>query len=217
MRILHVIPYFPPAYAFGGPVVAAYQICRELARRGHGVTVWTTDVKDRSSRLEGAQYEVMDGVEVYRFRVKPLELARRMKLFVTPSLVGYAKRHVGEFDVIHLHEYYTFQNVVVSHYARKRGVPYVLQPHGSLAVVGHWRRAKALYNLLFGYRLLRGACKVLALTRAEATQAKRMGVPESRIAVVPLGIDLTEYSQLPERGTFRKRFGIPDDKKIALG
>jgi len=52
MEILQVVPYFPPAYTFGGPVKVVYEISRELAKRGHDVTVYTTDVKDFNSRLE---------------------------------------------------------------------------------------------------------------------------------------------------------------------
>jgi glycogen synthase len=52
MRILQVVPYFPPAYAFGGPVKATYQISRELIKRGHEVVVYTTDAKNFNSRLE---------------------------------------------------------------------------------------------------------------------------------------------------------------------
>jgi hypothetical protein len=33
MKILQVVPYFPPAYAFGGPVKATYQISKELIER----------------------------------------------------------------------------------------------------------------------------------------------------------------------------------------
>jgi len=52
MRILQVVSYFPPAYAFGGPVKTAYQISKELIKRGHEVVVYTTDAKDFDSRLE---------------------------------------------------------------------------------------------------------------------------------------------------------------------
>jgi len=51
MRILQVVPYFLPAYAFGGPVKVAYQISKELTKRGHEVVVYTTDAKDPDSRL----------------------------------------------------------------------------------------------------------------------------------------------------------------------
>ena len=42
MNVLHVIPSFAPRY--GGPIVAAAGLTRELARRGHDVTVATTNV-----------------------------------------------------------------------------------------------------------------------------------------------------------------------------
>lgn len=46
MKILQVMPYFPPACAFGGPVKVAYQVSSELLKRMHEVVVWTSDAKD---------------------------------------------------------------------------------------------------------------------------------------------------------------------------
>ena len=50
MKILHVVPYFPPAYSFGGPVKAVYQIAKELVKRKHEVVVYTSDAKDLGYR-----------------------------------------------------------------------------------------------------------------------------------------------------------------------
>jgi len=63
MRILQVASYFPPAYAFGGPVKAAYQISRELVKRGHEVVVYTTDAKDFDLRLEMDSSDIIDGIK----------------------------------------------------------------------------------------------------------------------------------------------------------
>jgi len=52
MKILEVVSYFPPAYAFGGPVKETYQISRELIKRGHEVVVYATDVKGFGSPLK---------------------------------------------------------------------------------------------------------------------------------------------------------------------
>ncbi|MBO3810151.1 MAG: glycosyltransferase, partial [Candidatus Brockarchaeota archaeon] len=113
MKILQVVPYFPPAYAFGGPVKAAYQISRELVKRGHEVIVYTTDVKDFESRLGINSYTTLDGIEVRRFRNISLTSIKKLKLFITPHLVSCAKKEVKDFDVIYLHEYRTFQNIVM--------------------------------------------------------------------------------------------------------
>ena len=138
MRILQVVSYFPPAYAFGGPVKAAYQISRELVKRGHEVVVYTTDAKDFDSRLEMNSSDIIDGIKVHRFRNLSLTLVKKLKLFITPQFALFAGKEVKEFDVIHLHEHMTFRNIVVHHCARKYGVPLVLQAHGSLPRIGEF-------------------------------------------------------------------------------
>jgi len=216
MRILQVVPCFPPAYTFGGPVKVVYQISRELVRRGHEVAVYTTDVKGFDSRVNLGHVKFVDGIKVYYFKNLTLMLAKKFKLFITPQLVLHAKSEVGKFDIVHLHEYRTFQNILVAHYAKKHDVPYVLQAHGSLPRIMAWPRLKWIYDVLFGYRLLRDSSKVIALNHVEAKQYKAMGVPEEKLAIIPNGINLSEYAKLPPKGNFKKKFNIPEEKKIIL-
>jgi glycosyltransferase involved in cell wall biosynthesis len=75
---------------------------------------------------------------------------------------------------------------------------------------------KWIYDAFFGYRLLKGASKVIALSNVEVEQYKAMGVPEENIAIIPNGIDLSEYAELPPKGAFKKKFNIPGDRKIIL-
>jgi glycosyltransferase involved in cell wall biosynthesis len=216
LRILQVIPYFPPAYAFGGPVNVAYNVSKMLVKRGHEVVVCTTDAKDFGSRIEESLGDIDDGLEVHRFKNVSLTLVKKFKLFVTPKLASFLKRDLKRFDVIHLHEYISFQNIVTYHYARKSGVPYVLQAHGSLPRIGNWWRLKWICDLFFGHRLLRDASKVIALSEVEAQQYRSMGVPDEKIAVIPNGVDLSEYAVLPHRGSFKRKFGIKEEEKIVL-
>jgi len=216
MRILQVIPYFIPAYAFGGPVRVAYEISKELVNRGHEVVVFTSDVRNLNLRLDTDFREVIDGITVYYFRNLTMLLVKKLKLLLTPQLILYAKEEIKKFDVIHLHEYRTFQNIIIRHYATKYGVPYVLQAHGSLPRIGSWRKLKLVYDVLFGYRLLKDAAKVVALNKMEVKQYRSMGTPEEKIVVIPNGIDLSEYAKLPPKGAFRKKFNIPEDRKIIL-
>ena len=216
MKILQVVPYFPPAYAFGGPVKVAYQVSRELVKREHEVVAYTSDARDFGSRLNVESVKFVDGMRVHYFGNLALMLVKKFKLFITPQLVSRAKEEVEKFDVIHLHEYRTFQNIVVAHYAKKYGVPYVLQAHGSLLRIMAWQRLKWVYDVLFGYRLLRDASKVVALSRVEAQQYKAMGVPEEKIAIIPNGIDLSEYANLSPKGAFKRKFNIDEDEKVVL-
>ena len=216
MKILQVVPYFPPAHAFGGPVKVAYQVSRELMKRKHEVVVYTSDAGDFGSRLTMNSDKYVDGIKVHYFRNLALMPVKKFKLFITPQLVSRAKEEVDKFDVVHLHEYRTIQNIFIVHYAKKYGVPYVLQAHGSLPRIMAKQRLKWIYDVLFGYRLLRGASKVIALSRMEAEQYRGMGVPEEKIAIIPNGIDLSEYTHLPPKGSFKKKFNIDEDEKIVL-
>ena len=41
-------------------------------------------------------------------------------------------------------------------------------------------------------------------------------MPEEQIGIVPNGIDLSEYADLPPKGLFKKKFNIDRDKKVIL-
>lgn len=215
MRILQVIPYFCPAWAYGGPLRNAYGLCKELVKRGHEVTVFTTDTLDSRNRVKETQ-EIIDGIEVRRFRNLSNTIAYRDKIFISPSMIFGLRNSLRNFDMIHMHEYRTLQNLIVHHYAKKYGTPYVLQTRGSMVRIMTKVKLKQLYDILWGYRLLRDASKVVALTQIEAEQYKSMGVSPDKIEIVPNGIDLAEFENLPPRGEFRKKWGINNSQKIVL-
>lgn len=215
MKILQVVSFFPPAYAFGGPVQVAYQIAKEQAKK-HEVVVYTSDAKDFGSRLNVEPVKIVDRIRVHYFRNLSLMSAKKAKLFITPHTISRAMGEIESFDVIHLHEYRTFQNIVMAHYAKKYGVPYVLQAHGSLSRIMAKQRLKWIYDVLFGYGLLRDAVKMIAISQTEALQYREMGVPEEKIEIIPNGIDLLEYDNLPLKGSFKKKFSIDDNEKIVL-
>ena len=217
MKILQVIPYFSPAYSFGGPVRGTYLVSKELAKRGHEVTIYTTDASDLTARLNTESPKQIDGMEVYYFRNVSMKHIKWLKLFVTPELISRARNEIQKFDAIHLREYTTFQNIVIHHYAVKRKVSYVLQAHGSLpSNIGEKQGLKRIYDMLFGYRILKDAAKTVVLNKAEADQHRERGVPEEKMAVIPNGIDLSEYSSLPPKERIKERFRIPRNKKIIL-
>src|SRR3972149_11455357 len=121
MKILHVFDFFSPHG--GGTVELLYKLTRAQAQRGHEVTIYTSDFK-----LDRAYIDSLPEVKIYPFHcVSSLGL-----LYVTPSLVGAVKKNLKDFDVIHLHCVRSYQNIIIHSWAKKYGVPYVLDQHGSL-------------------------------------------------------------------------------------
>jgi len=215
MRILQVIPVFSDP--FGGPVAVARSISKELAKR-HEVTVYTTTALDSRHDFDPKEEEV-NGYRVIYFKrtFKPLCYTGFFgQLNLSSGMMKAVKENLRKFDIVHVHSWQQFPDIMVHHYATKYGIPYVLQVHGSLPRIMAKQRLKWIYDVFFGYKLLRDASKVIALSRVEAEQYRHMGVPEEKIAVIPNGIDLSEYADLPPKGSFKKKFNIQDGKKIIL-
>ena len=210
-----MIPVFSDP--FGGPVTVVRSISKELAKR-HEVTVYTTTALDSKHDCEPKEKEV-DGYRVIYFSrtLKPLchsDLFGQLNLSL--SMAKAVKENLKQFDIVHVHSWQQFPDLMVHYYSTKYSVPYVLQVHGSLARIGSKRTLKWFYDVLFGFRLLRDASKVVALSRVEANQYRCMGVSEEKIAIIPNGIDLSEYANLPPKGAFKRKFSIPEEKKIIL-
>ncbi|MDD5082499.1 MAG: glycosyltransferase [Dehalococcoidales bacterium] len=214
MKILQVIPYFVPAWDFGGPVRVCYELSKQLVSRGHEVTVFTTDTRDASRRITETA-ETIDGIRVKRFRNISNTIAYRHKVFLSPGMLS-ATVEIGDFDIIHMHEYSTIQNVVIYQQARRFRVPYVLQAHGSIPLIGAKQGLKRLFNHLWGYRLLKNASRLIALTETEVAQYRSMGADPSRIEIIPNGIDPAEFDNLPAPGSFKHKYRLNNEEKIVL-
>lgn len=206
MKILQVINFFSPLHG-GGSIEVVYQLSKVLIQRGHDVAVYTSDFE-----LDQNYINSLSGVRIYPFH-SWLTLAR---FHLTPGVINTSKKELKNFDVIHLHNYRTFQNIVMHHYAKKYNIPYVLQAHGSLTTFFQKGMLKKIFDTMWGYQILKDASKVIALTPAEAEQYKRMGVSEDKIEIIPNGIDLSEFGNLPERGEFRRKYSLNDNQKIIL-
>lgn len=209
MRILQVIPVL--STPFGGPVRVARSISKELAKRHHEVAIYTTsaldqkhDFKDLSEQFESEGYRVTYFPRIFRFS----------GFNISPAMAEALKDTLRDFDIVHLHSWRQFQDIIVRYYAKRYDVPYVLQAHGSIPRVVTKQKLKWIYDKSFGNQLLNDASKVIALSQLEALQYHDMGVPTKKIEIIPNGIDLSEFNDLPPTGSFKKKFSIGEKEKI---
>jgi len=204
MKILQVTAFFSPVY--GGSAEAPYQLSRELAKRGHEVTLYTSDFK------LGREYILsIPEVKTYAFKTW-LGFA---EFHVTPGMIKKTKDEIRQFDIIHMHNYRTFQNIITHHYAKKHGVPYVVQAHGSLATFFQKGWLKRIFDVAFGYRILKNASKVITGCGMEVDEHQEIGVNRDKIALIPPAYGIEEFSQLPSPGRFRHKFDV-EKKHIVL-
>jgi len=216
LRILFVTPYFAPAWGFGGPPRVAWDLTRGLARRGHKVRVLTTDALD-DGRRASAGYELLDGVEVIRFRNLSNQLAWRAKKFVPPGLVHAVFESMKEFDFVHVTETRTVPTAAAFLACRHAGRPLAISAHGSLPEsTGLRGLAKRAYDALLVHPMLDEAALLCAQTTHEASLYAELGGRASAIDLLPLPIDFAAFDPLPERGAFRERIGLDKHDHVVL-
>ena len=208
MRILHVTPYSADAWAYGGIPRLAHSLTRGLARRGHHVTVCTTDACDDTTRVPSGDRQV-DGVEWRVFPNLSNRLAYHLQLFLPYGLGNYLRRHAGTFDVAHLHACRNLPGALAAHHLRRTGVPYVLAPNGTAPRIERRLLTKQAFDVLAGRRILAGAARVLAVSDAERRQLATLGVAGRALRVIPNPVDLDEFTSPVTPGAFRRRFALP--------
>ena len=224
MKILMVTLGFYPATAWGGPVKIVHQTGRELVRRGHQVTVYCTNLLDKHNKVQPRTFERhMDGMRVVHFDTWRLPWwPGTLGPFWLPNLPGYLRREImptttgGGFDLIHLHGLRSFMVLPVVCIARESGIPFVIQPHGTLPITTRSFFVKRLYDRLLGEQELKGLGALIALQETERQQALARGVPPERIELVPNGLDLSEWTGCRESGSFRQQFSIPAGHPLIL-
>jgi len=205
MRILQVIPHLKPF----GVTNVCFQLSRELAKQNLEVTIVATDL--------GLTSEIATTIED-----SPADtilfscIADVSSFLVSPSMKKWLDKSMKDFDVVHMHDFRTYQNTITHRYAKRYSIPYVVQAHGSMLEFVQRRTQKRLYDLVWGHTIINDAAKFVALAPVEREQYVKMGIKRDRIAIVPNGIDTNEYVNLPNKSEFRTRHAIDSDEKLVL-
>lgn len=204
MKILQVISYFTQKR--GGDVNICYNLSKELNKLGHDVTIITTDFE-----YDPEYAQSLENVKVIVFkRVVNLGL-----FLYTPEIKGWLRSNISKYDVVHLHNFRSYQNSIVYRSAKEFDVPYILQPHGSLLRIVEKESLKQLYDLVWGDEILKHASKVVAVSESELEQFRQVKIPEGKITVIPNGVNNISSASLPPAGQFREQYRI-HEKHIIL-
>jgi len=215
LSILHVVPYYEDAWAYGGIPRLAGAMTRGLARRGHHVTVCTTDAAEPRARLGESRGDAdYEGVTVRVFRNLSNSLAYRWQFFTPIGLGRFLRESADTFDVAHLHACHHLPGAIAAAALRRARVPYVVSPNGTAPRIERRRLAKQAFDIVAGRRMLRRAARVLAVSDAERGQLHDLGVDPAAIRLIPNPVDLDEFTSPVTRGAFRRRVSLPTTSRV---
>lgn len=210
MRVLHVTPYFAPAFCYGGPPRTILGLCKAERHLGVKVTVFTTTAFGSDS-LPPAVDEpaIYEGFSVFRF---PLGFAGRF--FHAPQLARAITGRAHEFDLVHIHCLWNLTEWSAAYACRAAGVPYVISTRGMLLGASRRHRSwrKKIFYPIIESRILRRARFLHVTSAEEVAEIGRLGV-QRRVLELPNGVDvpgdLSDY-----RGQFRQQYAIGEDCPI---
>ncbi len=217
MKIVHVIPFFAPAWGYGGPVRVSYELAKCSAKAGHQVSVLTTDAYDHTRRIDQVCEEI-DKVKIFRARNLSNKLAKDYNLFLPKGFSKLCQTNIKNADIVHLHSFYHFLNVIAARHCRKYKVPYLVHLHelpvaeplfGKVAI-------KKFFNKLWGITILTGAKKIICLTEQEKELTiKAYPFLKSKIEILPNPLDPPKLL-IKSTTDLIKKYGYGKDDKILL-
>lgn len=214
MRIL--VTSFSIAPQTGGLRVGVLGLCRGLAKRGHLVSLYTTNA-DGNKTLDAplGVSTLEEDVEVFFYPAQRIVFGN---VFSYP-MVRALRQCVPNVDLVLIHSLYQFTSTVAAHYCRKFRVPYVLRPHGILDPTLARRRRwllKWAYIQLFEKRNFDRAAAIQYSSRMEEEMARQFMAVKSPNLLIPEGINLDPFEKLPRRGSFRARYSEMAGKSLIL-
>lgn len=221
MRILNVTQSYAPFYDFGGPPVKVRALSRELARRGHQVTVLTADW-DLEARFSGGVAPAGTTRSPFGWRqdedgVQAIYLPtwlRYRALSWNPAVNRFARARLQNFDVVHIFGLYDLLGPAIAAQCRALNIPYVLEPMGMFLPIVRSLWKKRAYQSLFGKKMLEGSRLLIATSEQEADEFVSGGIAREKIFLRRNGVEVP--AELPSRGAFRAKHGIPAESKVIL-
>lgn len=214
MKVLHVISSLAPRA--GGPTRVLQQLARVQAAAGMQVTICTSNADNPSGTLPVPTDQPLreHGVTLCYHRIQ------FAPLLVSLPMARWLHQHIGEFDIVHIHGLYRFPPSYAAWYANRRGIPYLIRPHGGLDPYLHQQssvsvRLKRLYERLIDLPNLHHADAIQFTTRQEQQLTKPLQLRAPAI-IVPNGLDWSDFAELPARGAFRARLGLSAETPLLL-
>jgi glycosyltransferase involved in cell wall biosynthesis len=218
MRILKVVQSYFPFQERGGPVFKVRALATGLAKRGHQVTVLTSDLGfGKGNGSQAGAERCRWGWTARSENVEAIYLSttgQYRAVTLNPGVFAFCRGSICHYDVVHLYGLYDLLGPAASYYCRRQAVPYVIEPMGMYPPIVRNLRLKRMYLDLLGERFIRGGRYLVATSDQEKRELIGGGIDAARVEVRRNGIELPPRE--PEVGKFRRPRGISNDATVIL-
>jgi glycosyltransferase involved in cell wall biosynthesis len=215
LKILHVSPSYYPAIQFGGPIQSVHLLNKELVAQGVQVDVFTTNAGlNEPAAYKAQNWHLLDGV-----RVKYFHCYGYIHYNFSSLLSQALRRHVKEYDLVHITAVWNFPVWAAAFACRQAGVPYILSPRGTIypeTVALKSTFLKQLYYRLIARKCLQGASAIHYTAADEQNKVNQFLKLTTPAFVIPNGLNLSTFAALDYIPAFSTFFPELADKRYLL-
>ena len=219
MRVAHVLKELDPAY--GGTVTVPLNIAKWTAAAGLDVEIWTADRFGWEPPKQlcggGATRSFVEDSSAAATGSITVKQRKGSDGFMEKGFVDRFADDLKSIDLLHIHNLWNPNSWHFINECCKIGKPALHTMHGMLMdwPMSHKRLKKLIYMKLVAGKQLRRTTAVHMLNAEETRQSRNAGA-NFRYFELPNGVDTSEFSQLPARGTYRSTEPAIREKTIIL-
>ena len=218
MKVALVCPASLPATQFGGIMFLCVEIARELAKNGHDMIIFTTDL-DFANNANTFNKNLPRTEFIQGFTINRTHVWFSYKLFYV-NLGMYFEMKKGKPDIIHTIGIRSFQSFIAALISKKYKIPLIIADQGGVTTHPDLQKNSLIKKIM--YKIQSPMIKFIV------NQAKRIIVPNeyekeifsqytksAKITVIKNGISLDEIYQ--SSVDFKQKYGIKNDFILFVG
>ena len=218
MKIALVCPASLPATQFGGILFLAVDIADELSRKGHDITIYTTDL-DFANNPHTFNKNLPNHEKVGDFFISRSHVWFHIKLFfVNPGIFFQLKKDKPE--LIHTIGIRSFQSFIAALVAKKLKIPLIVSDQGGLTTHPDLNTGSFFQKIFYKIQqpmikfVINTASKISVPNNYEAKIFEDF-IGKDKITIIRNGINLEKINT--HELDFRKKFNINEKYILFLG
>jgi len=220
MKICVICPEI--GYSRGGPFIGGHvnnvvQLSKALSARGHEIIIVTTPHRYPGNHKLGKKDDLHEWAEIFTLPISSRYLSVRYGLeFAFKSILKIREIHKAKkIDVIHGHSGYSILALITELSAKTLNLPSIHSIYCPIQVAGV-NVVKLFSNEILSKFYFLLINKIIAVSGNVKNSLIRVGIPENKIAEVPIGINTELFNPNVLGYEIRKRYNIDPDQPTLL-
>ncbi|WKT58320.1 glycosyltransferase family 4 protein [Candidatus Nitrosotenuis chungbukensis] len=218
MKVALTCPASLPATQFGGIMFLCVDIARELAKNGHRVIIFTTDL-DFANNANTFNRDLAKIESIHGFTINRAHVWLSYQLFyVNPGMYFEMKKE--KVDIIHTIGIRSFQSLVAALISKKYKIPLVISDQGGLNTHPDLQKNSLMKKIMYKIQvpiisfIVNQATKIIVPNEYEKEIFSKY-TTSKKIEVVRNGISLDEIYQ--SKIDFRDKYKVKNNFILFLG